>query len=112
MSKVTNLVKALDPFRLVQTNLDITRDATNALGITTPEKVKREQRRVEAAAQASAAAAALASRNLAINSTADLKSSDNAPEVVAGGTASDLALAGGDMRRKRGSLSSQLGIRV
>ena len=93
------------------TTAEVSKDATNALGVTQPDAVKRQQRDLEARAAASADAAVQASKNLSINSLVDLGSADNAPDVVAGGTADALGLGSG-MKRKKGGLSSQLGIQV
>lgn len=88
------------------------KEAAKAVGLATPESAKREQRRAQAAAEASAASARLAAENLQKNQMVDLADSSNSPDVVAGGTAQDSAL-GGDMKRKRvPTLSTQLGVRV
>lgn len=99
------------PSRVSKGYSAIAKDTTNALGITQTDAVKREQRDIEAKAKASADASVQASKNLSINSLVDLGSADNAPDVVAGGTADALGLGSG-MKRKKGGLSSQLGIQV
>ena len=99
------------PSRVSKGYSAIAKDTTNALGITQTDAVKREQRDIEAKAAASADAAVQASKNLSINSLVDLGSADNAPDVVAGGTAEALGLGSG-VKRKKGGLSSHLGLQV
>lgn len=87
-------------------------DVLQTAGLATPDSLKRQQRAAEEAARQSAAAAQLAAENLQKNSMVDLTDDSNTPDVVAGGTAQQLAL-GGDLKRKRGtSISTQLGVKI
>lgn len=114
MAKTIERIKRADPAMQFMRKTDMSnwKAITAATGLTTPEKVKQDQRAAAAQAEASAAAAKLAAENLQKNQLVDLADANNTPDVVAGGTAQDLAL-GGDMKRKRApSLSTQLGVRV
>ena len=87
-------------------------DVMQTVGLATPDALKREQRASEAAARQSAAAAQLAAENLQKNSMVDLSDDSNTPDVVAGGTAQQLAL-GGDFKKKRiTAISTQLGVKI
>lgn len=87
-------------------------DVLQTAGLATPDSLKRQQRAAEEAARKSAEAAQQAADNLKKNSLVDLTDGSNTPEVIAGGTAQQLAL-GGDFKRKRGtSISTQLGVRI
>lgn len=87
-------------------------DVMQTVGLATPDSMKRQQRESEAAARQSAAAAQLAAENLQKNSMVDLSDDSNTPDVVAGGTAQQLAL-GGDLKKKRSTaISTQLGVKV
>lgn len=87
-------------------------DVLQTLGLATPDSVKQQQRAAEEAARRSAEAAQLAADNLKKNSLVDLTDASNTPDIVAGGTAQQLAL-GGDLKRKRGtSISTQLGVKI
>ena len=88
------------------------RDVMQTVGLATPDAMKRKQRASEEAARQSAAAAQLAAENLQKNSMVDLSDGSNTPDVVAGGTAQQLAL-GGDLKKKRSTaISTQLGVKV
>ena len=87
-------------------------DVLQTAGLATPDSVKRQQRAAEEAARRSAEAAQRAAENLQKNSLVDLTDDSNTPDIVAGGTAQQLAL-GGDLKRKRGpSISTQLGVKI
>ena len=87
-------------------------DVMQTVGLATPDSLKRQQRASEEAARQSAAAAQLAAGNLQKNSMVDLSDGSNTPDVVAGGTAQQLAL-GGDLKKKRSTaISTQLGVKV
>ena len=87
-------------------------DVMQTVGLATPDSLKRQQRASEAAARQSAAAAQLAAENLQKNSMVDLSDDSNTPDVVAGGTAQQLAL-GGDFKKKRSTaISTQLGVKI
>ena len=87
-------------------------DILQTAGLATPDSLKRQQRAAEDAARQSAAAAQLAAENLQKNSMVDLSDDSNTPDVVAGGTAQQLAL-GGDFKKKRSTaISTQLGVKV
>lgn len=87
-------------------------DVLQTAGLATPDSVKRQQRAAEAAARQSAEAAQLAAENLQKNSLVDLTDDSNTPDIVAGGTARQLAL-GGDLKRRRGAaISTQLGVKI
>lgn len=87
-------------------------DVLQTAGLATPDSLKRQQRAAEDAARKAAEAAQQAADNLQKNSLIDLTDGSNTPEVIAGGTAQQLAL-GGDLKRKRGaSISAQLGVRI
>ena len=87
-------------------------DVLQTAGLATPDSLKRQQRAAEEAARQSAEAAQRAAENLQKNSLVDLTDDSNTPDIVAGGTAQQLAL-GGDLKRKRGtSISTQLGVKI
>ncbi len=87
-------------------------DVMQTVGLATPDAMKRQQRASEEAARRSAEAAQQAAENLQKNSLVDLTDDSNTPDIVAGGTAQQLAL-GGDLKRKRGApISTQLGVKI
>ena len=87
-------------------------DVLQTAGLATPDAMKRQQRAAEDAARRSAEAAQRAAENLQKNSLIDLTDDSNTPDIVAGGTAQQLAL-GGDLKRKRGApISTQLGVKI
>lgn len=114
VKRALDFAKKADPitFFTLKTDREIAKVATDELGLTTPEAIKRQQRASELAAKNSAEAAALAASNLEKNQLVDLTDASNSPDVIAGGTASQLGL-GGDMRKKRApGLATQLGVRI
>ena len=87
-------------------------DVLQTAGLATPDAMKRQQRAAEDAARRSAEAAQRAAENLQKNSLIDLTDGSNTPDIIAGGTAQQLAL-GGDFKKKRSTaMSTQLGVKV
>ena len=80
-------------------------------GMATPDSLKRQERQSQLEAAQAAAALDQANRNLEANMKVNLDNADQLPDVVAGGTA-DAVSSMGDVKRKKGNISTQLGIQV
>lgn len=87
-------------------------DVLQTAGLATPDALKRQQRAAEDAARKSAETAQRAAENLQKNSLIDLTDDSNTPNIVAGGTAQELALGGDFKKKHRTSISTQLGVKI
>ena len=80
-------------------------------GMVSPDSLKRQERQSQLEAAQAAAALDQANRNLEANMKVQLDNADQLPDVVAGGTA-DAVSNMSDVKRKKGNISTQLGIQV
>lgn len=85
--------------------------ALKTFGMATPDRLKRQERQSQLEAAQAAAALDQANRNLEANMKVNLDNADQLPDIVAGGTA-DAVSGMSDVKRKKGNISTQLGIQV